>query len=670
MMMLMKRTLPDRICYRMVTLLFMFSAQIGFSQIPYANLTTPFTMTMEFPGRMLPGDFDNDGDIDVLYQNGNDAGAGFGYAKNTGAGAYTIYTNANVSGTPFATFNFTGGQLSPTGTFAADYDGDGDIDIITRDGAVEIWRNDAGTFVRATNTLNMPMSIPQRMLLGDFDNDGDIDVIYQNGNTAGAGIGYGKNDGAGNFTFYADATVSGTPFTSFNFSGQQITPASMYVFDYDNDGDVDIIDRDLLASTGIWKNNSGSFSHTTNTLDMTMSFPSRIVYGDLDSDGDIDVLYQESNAIGSGFGYMKNNGNGTFVKYLPGNLAGTPFSTFDFTGLQLATTGFFVFDIDGDGDLEIIDRANISAKGLWAKGSIAPKLVSSTPVKGAVNFSPSGNIVLTFNKAVLSGGGNLYIRRNSNGSIVATIPTNGSMVSGTNTAVITVNPATDLVGLMGYYLTFDKNAFVDTAGQIFGVLPTGDRTTNAITSSDFLSFTTDAVLPVNLVYFKASAQEGKAHMQWRTASAVNTSHFQVENSTDGKAFKSVGNLTRKGTDFSREDYQFVHESSGRGAQFYRLKMVDWDGSFTYSNIEVVRFKEVGDLLVYPNPVREKVNVKWNEEHYRTADLYDLSGRNVLSNDLRLGQRQLTQDVSQLAPGIYLLKLKGSKGNSTVKFVKE
>ena len=82
------------------------------------------------------------------------------------------------------------------------------------------------------------------MVFGDFDNDGDLDILYQDAATAGVGFGYMQNDGSGVFTDFTDANAAGTPFDTLDFTGQLLTTGSLFVVDYDNDGDTDIIDRD------------------------------------------------------------------------------------------------------------------------------------------------------------------------------------------------------------------------------------------------------------------------------------------------------------------------------------------------------------------------------------------------------------------------------------------
>ncbi|MGO4830764.1 beta strand repeat-containing protein, partial [Rhizobiaceae sp. 2RAB30] len=216
-----------------------------------------------FEPRLKVGDFDGDGDTDILFQNGNVAGAGFGYFENNGNGTFTRYDNANSPGTPFATADFSGQQMAISDMLVVDYDGDGDLDIIDRDisgagNTLGAWRNDNGTFTRVADPLGASGAFPSRMVFGDFDSDGDVDAFYQNGNVAGAGFGYFKNDGGGSFTDFTDATAAGTPFAGFDFSGEQLSPNSLIVVDYDLDGDVDIIDRNSGGGLGVWIQGSDS----------------------------------------------------------------------------------------------------------------------------------------------------------------------------------------------------------------------------------------------------------------------------------------------------------------------------------------------------------------------------------------------------------------------------
>ncbi|WP_304350731.1 Ig-like domain-containing protein, partial [Comamonas testosteroni] len=439
--------------------------------IQYSSVTNPLTMTMTFPGRMVWGDFDNDGDQDILYQSGNTAGTGFGFVRNNGNGSFTDFVNASgTAGNPFTGFNFAGQQLATTGMFVIDYDNDGDADIIDRDatGGVGVWRNNNGSFASATDPFSMTMTFPGRMVWGDFDNDGDQDILYQSGNTAGTGFGYVRNDGNVTFTNIADASGTvGNPFTGFNFAGQQLATTGLFVVDYDDDGDDDIVDRDATGGVGIWRNNNGSFAAATDPLTMTMTFPGRMVWGDFDSDGDQDILYQSGNTAGIGFGYVRNDGNGSFTNIPDASgTAGNPFSGVGFTGQQLATTGIFAVDYDNDGDVDYIDRDNTGGVGILQQLLAPPKLTSSSPSDNGIGVGTSANITLTFNESVSKGTGNIYIVRTSDNVVVDTIAVGSAQVTGSGTTW-SIDPAITLAPGTSYAVRMDARTFRDVDGAIF-----------------------------------------------------------------------------------------------------------------------------------------------------------------------------------------------------------
>lgn len=649
---------------------FVATPALAEAQTAFTTGTNPFNMTMTFPTRLLAADFDNDGDVDILYQASNTAGAGIGYVKNNGNGTFTDFPNANSAGTPFSGFDFTGQHITPASVFLVDYDNDGDMDIIDRDisSSLGIWRNNNGVFEYAPNTLTMNIgTFPSRMIFGDFDNDGDQDILYQNGNTAGVGIGYSQNNGNGTFTDFANANSSGTPFTSFDFTGQQITPASVFVFDYDNDGDVDIIDRDALTSLGIWKNNNGVFTQVTNTITPTMTFPSRMTYADFDSDGDIDILYQSAATAGAGFGYLQNTGNGTYTNFTDASVAGTPFAGFNFSGLQMAVDSWISFDYDKDGDLDIMYRATTS--GLWVKNGRPPYLTGSTPVHNAAAVTTSSNIVLNFNEAVVSGGGNLYIRRSSDNSIWATIPTNGALVTGQNSSSITINPASDLPANTSFYLTFDATAFRDAENHMFGELRPGSLALKPITRNNFLSFTTGTALPVSLLNFDAAISGGAVQLSWVTAREMNTVFFEIQYSRDGKLFQPAGKVAAMAKNGTGHTYAFTHKP-GNGKFFYRLNMVDADGSSSLSEVKTITMEAVSGIRVYPNPVINKLNIVADANNsFEQVALYDLQGR-VIKRATLSGAQQLNWDLSQLAAGTYLLQCTGVQAEKGILIIKE
>ncbi|MGX5820966.1 T9SS type B sorting domain-containing protein [Chitinophaga lutea] len=454
--------------------------------------TNPFTMAMANPDRMIAGDFDNDGDMDVLYQNGISPGLGFGYYKNDGNGSWQNFSAAASPGTPFNGFNFTangGAQLIPGRVFVVDYDADGDVDVIHRSSllALSIWRNDGGTFSYAQNYV-INMATPERMAFGDFDKDGDQDLLYQATNSVGIGFGYVQNNGGGTFNYFLDAASPGTPFSGFDFAAvsASLVPGAFYVVDWDDDGDPDIIDGHDPLSMTAWQNNNGVFSLTTMPFNPGVLVPGKMVFNDFDRDGDIDLLYQRTHTPGGDFGYERNDGFGTFTPFPDaGTDPGTIFTGFDFlaNSLLLNINRQLPIDWDNDGDIDILCSQG-GMLNLFGNGGYPPSLATTVPADNAVNVALNANIQLTFNMSVNKNAGNIYIVRVADNMLFETISVNSAQVT-TNGVDWFIDPSITFLPGTEYAIRFDDGIFKASSGMVCLA-----KTDNS------LSFTAVAIAPV------------------------------------------------------------------------------------------------------------------------------------------------------------------------------
>ncbi len=217
------------------------------------------------------GDYDNDGDLDILITGATNTSTLATIAK--------IYTNTN--GVFSSTISFTGVWRSSAAW--GDYDNDGDLDIVYTGATTgvapfgsifKLFRNDSGTFVDTSSTL--PGAYFSALAWGDYDNDSDLDLLVSGHNGSSATAKLYRND-SGSFV---DSAVSLTGVYSSNSAWS----------DYDNDGDLDII---LTGTTGapsikVYNNNSGSFSEASYGL--TAIYLGNATWGDYDNDGDLDLL--------------------------------------------------------------------------------------------------------------------------------------------------------------------------------------------------------------------------------------------------------------------------------------------------------------------------------------------------------------------------------------------
>lgn len=188
---------------------------------------------------------------------------------------------------------------------------------------------------------------------------------------------------------------------------------------------------------------------------------------------------------------------------------------------------------------------------------------------------------------------------------------------------------------------------------------------------DYISLEANvAVLPVTLLSFtaeKVSASDAIS-LKWVTGSEINSSFFNVEKSADGVVFSSIAKVAAKGASTTTSNYHFIDNSPLSGNNYYRLKQVDVDGKYVYSATRLVS-NNTSDkaLIIYPNPAKDFVVIKANEA-LESLEIIDASGKvqvsriNVLENQIRI-------DISKLAAGTYLVKLKNKRATTSEYFVK-
>jgi hypothetical protein len=172
-------------------------------------------------------------------------------------------------------------------------------------------------------------------------------------------------------------------------------------------------------------------------------------------------------------------------------------------------------------------------------------------------------------------------------------------------------------------------------------------------------------LPVTLARFSGKKLEQRILLSWQTTAETNSSHFEIERSAKNLVWEKMGEQAAIRESVSIQNYSYTDEQPMVGENLYRLKMVDADGSFSYSTLISVQF-EGGQLSVYPNPVSEKLFIK-NNKNIRSVAIYHTTGALILTSQ-SLPDAGL--DVHQLAIGVYVVSTTDMKGDVAVfKFVK-
>lgn len=176
-----------------------------------------------------------------------------------------------------------------------------------------------------------------------------------------------------------------------------------------------------------------------------------------------------------------------------------------------------------------------------------------------------------------------------------------------------------------------------------------------------------STLPLTLTAFNADKKGNDGLLTWTTATELNTKNFVVENSSDGKTYKTIGIVTAAGNSNHTLQYSFTHNQPN-GTNYYRLKMVDFDGAYTNSAIRVLNFGTATKaVVVYPNPTKGRLTVTGIEDG-TTIKILDVQGR-ILKQVIAAGSTK-DVDISNLATGIYLVQM-GKQGVAitTIRVVK-
>lgn len=160
------------------------------------------------------------------------------------------------------------------------------------------------------------------------------------------------------------------------------------------------------------------------------------------------------------------------------------------------------------------------------------------------------------------------------------------------------------------------------------------------------------LLPVELVHFKGNVVDGEVHLDWHTASEKDNDYFQVEHSIDGVNFEPLSIVNGMGTSTALNKYSFIHSRPFKGDNYYRLKQVDLDGTFSYSDMVRVETVQEVHVEIYPNPTTGYARLK-GELPEGTVRLSDSKGRLIAEKHL---PEQYVFDLTREPEGIYLIEI--------------
>ena len=180
---------------------------------------------------------------------------------------------------------------------------------------------------------------------------------------------------------------------------------------------------------------------------------------------------------------------------------------------------------------------------------------------------------------------------------------------------------------------------------------------------------TQGVLAVNLLSFTASKSGHNTILNWQTAVEENNKYFSIERSGDSRIYSTIGIVKSNGNEKQTNNYSLIDNSPLHGINYYRLRQVNSDGNYVYSNVVYVDFSLLTGLKLYPNPAKDYVTVYGLSPNSKNTLLLINSTGGILSiNEVYASSYNL--NIKQLSAGTYDLIIKSKSSVNKIQFIKQ
>jgi len=208
----------------------------------------------------------------------------------------------------------------------------------------------------------------------------------------------------------------------------------------------------------------------------------------------------------------------------------------------------------------------------------------------------------------------------------------------------------------------------------YQVVSIDSMTQFAAQGGGFFKLDSPFFIPVELTSFSASTVDGNTTLNWTTATELNNQGFDIEKSFDSEKFEKIGFVPGYGTSAESKSYNFTISNLSVQKTYYRLKQVDFDGTFEYSSsVEVDGITPTEFVLKqnYPNPFNPttKIGFTLPTESNVKIIIYNLIGQKVaevVNSKFSAGDHSIDFNAANLSSGIYLYKIEAGSFTSVKK----
>lgn len=465
--------------------------------------------------------------------------------------------------------------------------------------------------------------------------------------------------GAGNVNGDAfDDIVVGAPASLLTPSGNQ---GAVYVFHGSSGG---------ITATTYTSANTTLSSPNPPVPPLNYLFGYSVAAGDFNGDTHGDIIVGEPMWISNGGAAGRAH-----IYYGTASASGINTTPFTLTSPRADGTGpnlLFGYSVASAGNVkgDAADEALVGEPGTFPISHVTPALSAAFNVMHRTSTtSVSNGAAYLFTGAVgtgiVGGASPSWNLTNSGGptDMLGGAVTGLGDISGDGSADLAVTAPSGSLDL-GQDFTAYSSSTPMTLTTNGGLMGTGNI------GNTYLLLGFSAALPVSLLSFTATGDNGKTLLNWSTAQEQNSDHFDIEHSTDGISFSSIGQVAAANNSSLKTDYSFTDAMPVAGANYYRLKMVDLDGQFTYSKVAIVNFQAGGPSVVaaYPNPAHSSFSLVFKNMTpgtYRMS-LVSVVGQEVMTKNIQVSnpiQHNESVILPSIAPGSYWIRLIDRKDHS-------
>jgi hypothetical protein len=302
------------------------------------------------------------------------------------------------------------------------------------------------------------------------------------------------------------------------------------------------------------------------------------------------------------------------------------------------------------GEIDMQFRRNVLNDSAWVSDRTGSNLVVVTGTHPIFTTPHSISGTITVNNGGSAGWGarDEVTLLNKAGVIRIANWTGGTA---TNGGIIVHNPANDTAVCRNVFYTFAISQFAD-------------QTIAANLIENTVAYLFRDIVPVELTSFLANASENNVILNWNTATELNNSGFEVERKTAKSEYERVGFVSGHGTTTEANSYSFVDTKLSMGKYTYRLKQLDYDGTYAYSGevtVEVVAPDRYTLEQNYPNPFNPSTTIKYAvaKDGMVNVAIFNLLGEKVatlVNTNQKAGSYELKFDASSLSSGVYFYSI--------------